>query len=322
MNTNVLITSAGQRVSLVKAFQKELKKKFPDSIVISVDFNPDLSPACRISDAYYKICRVNDSQYVSELLSICRENNIGMIVPTIDTELKILAENKAVFQKEDIHLIVSDQGFVNSCRDKRLLNDFFSAYNIRFPQPVDKYNPIFPLFIKPYDGSLSKDIYLIKTEAELTDYHKENPKFMFMEYIDPALYKEYTVDCYYNKDHQLCCAVPRQRIAVRSGEIQKGVTDKNNIIDYLNQKVATIPGAVGCITTQLFFNKVSNDIVAIEINPRFGGGYPLSYEAGANYPKMLIEEYFENKIITYTDDWENQLLMLRYDAEVLVRNYE
>ena len=322
MKTNILITSAGQRVSLVKAFQTELRKKFPDSKVITVDLRPELSPACHVSDSYYKICRVNNENYVFGLLEICEKENIGMVIPTIDTELMVLSENKALFDSKDIHLIVSDEEFIKHCRDKRELNDFFKNHDIRFPQPVDKYNPTFPLFIKPYDGSLSKDIFIIKEAAQLTDFHIGHPKFMFMEYVDPEFYKEYTVDCYFNKSNQLSCAVPRQRISVRSGEIHKGITAKNHIIDYLKEKISTIPGAIGCITFQLFFNKDNNDIIAIEINPRFGGGYPLSYEAGGNYPKMLMEEYFENKNITYTDDWEDKLLMLRYDAEVLVRDHE
>ncbi|PZU86790.1 MAG: carbamoyl phosphate synthase large subunit [Chryseobacterium sp.] len=322
MKTNILITSAGQRVSLVKAFKTELTKKFPDSKIITVDLSPELSPACQVSDRYYKISRVLDGNYISELLAICEKENIGMIVPTIDTELKVLAENSLLFKEKNIHLIVSDKDFVKNCRDKRELNNFFDSKSIQFPKPVDKHNPTFPLFIKPYDGSLSQDIYLIKEKSQLTDYHLNHPKFMFMEYVDPLEYKEYTVDCYYSKDNKLCCAVPRQRISVRSGEIHKGVTDKNGIINYLKTKINTIDGAIGCITVQVFYNKQKDDVIAIEINPRFGGGYPLSYEASANYPKMLIEEYFENKKIIYTDDWEDRLLMLRYDAEILVRNHE
>lgn len=322
MKTNILVTSAGQRVSLVRAFMKELREKFPKSRVIAVDLCPELSPACQIADFSYSICRVTDDNYIPQLLEICKKENVGMIIPTIDTELRVLSQHKAVFLQHQIYLIVSDESFVSSCRDKRELNHFFDKHSIHYPKPIDKTQPSFPLFIKPYDGSLSQDIYLIREVSELTEYHLTNPKFMFMEYVDPVLYKEYTVDCYYNKDHQLCCAVPRERIAVRSGEIHKGVTDKNDIVNYLKSKIETIEGAIGCVTVQVFYNKTDKDVIAIEINPRFGGGYPLSYAAGANYPKMLIEEYLEQKSIIYTDNWENRLLMLRYDAEVLVKNYE
>ena len=96
----------------------------------------------------------------------------------------------------------------------------------------------------------------------------------------------------------------------------------NEIVPYLNEKLAKIDGACGCLTMQFFLNKITRRIIGIEINPRFGGGYPLSYLAGANYPKWLIEEYILEKNIPFFNDWENNLLMLRYDDEVLVHNYE
>ena len=72
----------------------------------------------------------------------------------------------------------------------------------------------------------------------------------------------------------------------------------------------------------MFYHKTECNVLGIEINPRFGGGYPLSYLAGANYPKWLIKEYLFNEYIPVFGDWEDNLLMLRYDAEVLVHDYE
>lgn len=319
---NILITSAGQRVSLVKAFQKEIKAIDPDAKVYTVDLNPILAPACHISDGYRVVKRVTDTNYISELLAICNELGIKLIIPTIDTELLILAENKELFLKEGIVPIVSSLDFVKACRDKRIINQFFVDNNIDIPKSIDKNNPTFPLFIKPYDGSLSKDIFLINDKSELTDYHFQNPKLMFMEYIDHEKYDEYTVDTYYDKQGDLKCIVPRKRIFVRAGEVNKGVTHKNEIVDYVKDRLSHIEGAIGCLTMQFFFNRETKKIIGIEINPRFGGGYPLSYLAGANYPKYIIDEYILDKKIEYFDDWENNLLMLRYDDEILVRNYE
>jgi carbamoyl-phosphate synthase large subunit len=322
MSTNILITSAGQRVSLVKAFQKEIKKIDINNKVYTVDLNPVLAPACHISDGYRTIRRVTDSNYISELLLICKELEIKMIIPTIDTELLVLSENIDLFLKEGIIPIVSKLNFVKTCRDKRIINHFFKQNNIDVPQDIDISNPTFPLFIKPYDGSLSKDIFLIQRASDLTNYHLQNPKFMFMEYIDHLQHDEYTVDTYYDKHGDLKCIVPRKRIFVRAGEVNKGVTNKNEIVSYVKDRLSHIDGAVGCLTMQFFFNSESKRIIGIEINPRFGGGYPLSYLAGANYLKYLLDEYILNKSIKYFDEWENNLLMLRYDDEVLVRNYE
>lgn len=322
MKNNILITSAGQRVSLVKAFQNELKKLNKNNKVYTIDLNPILSPACQISDGYKKVEKVIHSDYITNLISICKEWEISLIIPTIDTELAILSENKNLFLKEGITPIVSDLHFVQICRDKRLTNQFFLDNKIEIPKNIDKDNLKFPLFIKPYDGSLSKDIFLINDKSELTNYHFENPKLMFMEYIDHNIYDEYTVDTYYDKKGDLKCIVPRKRIFVRAGEVNKGVTHRNRIVNYIKERLPHIDGAIGCLTMQFFFNQENERIIGIEINPRFGGGYPLSYLAGANYPKYLIDEYILDMEIDYYDGWEENLLMLRYDDEVLVRNYE
>lgn len=319
---NILITSAGQRVSLVKAFQKEIRNINNNGKVYTVDLNPILAPACHVSDGYRKMEKVTDPNYISQLLAICLELDIKLIIPTIDTELLILAENRDIFIKEGIIPIVSNLNFIKACRDKRIINDFFKKNNIEIPKQIEKDNLEFPLFIKPYDGSLSKDTFLINNESELTNYHFENPKLMFMEYIDHNHHDEYTVDTYYARNGKLKCVVPRKRIFVRAGEVNKGVTHKNEIVEYVRNRLAFIDGAIGCLTMQFFFNTKNKRIIGIEINPRFGGGYPLSYLAGANYPKYIIEEYVLNMEVEYFNDWESNLLMLRYDDEVLVRNYE
>ncbi|MDO4230247.1 MAG: ATP-grasp domain-containing protein [Capnocytophaga sp.] len=318
---NILITSAGQRVSLVKFFQQEIKKLNSENKVYTIDSAPILAPACIISDGYEKVCNVTNPNYIDTLLTICKKWKIKIIIPTIDTELLILSENKNFLLDNGIIPIISSPDFVKKCRDKYLTNIFFSTNNINTPKIIDKKKLKFPLFIKPYDGSSSKNTHIVKNISELSDAHLSNPKLMFMEYIDPALYDEYTVDAYYDKQHQLKCLVPRKRIFVRAGEINKGVTHKNEIVNFIKSRLNKIEGAIGCLTMQFFFNPDTKKIIGIEINPRFGGGYPLSYSAGANYPKYIIDEYILNKEIEFFDNWENNLLMLRYDNEVLVHNY-
>ncbi|WP_374539963.1 ATP-grasp domain-containing protein [Flavobacterium sp.] len=321
MSYNILITSAGQRVSLVRAFQKELKLIDAEAKVYTVDLNPVLAPACHVSDGYRTVKKVTDSNYIQELIAICKEFDIQLLIPTIDTELLVLAKHKHLFLEQGITPIVSSAEFVTICRDKRITNDFFLQNNIDVPRAVTKEKPTFPLYIKPYDGSLSFDTFLIQSASDLRPYHFENEKLMFMEYIDHDSYDEYTVDTYYDKKGDLKSIVPRKRITVRAGEVSKGVTQRNEIITCIKENLPHIEGAVGCLTMQFFFNPKTKRIIGIEINPRFGGGYPLSYLAGANYPKFLIEEYLLGKEIVFFDEWEANLLMLRYDDEVLVSNY-
>lgn len=319
---NILITSAGQRVSLVQAFKTELRQFVADGKVLTVDLNPILAPACHVSDGYFQVPRVTDPSYIDTLLNICLENHIKLIVPTIDTELLVLSEHIERFRAQGIAISVSDMALVQKCRDKRLTHELFSEYGIEIPKQFERDNLQFPLFAKPYNGSLSKGIFVAKSAVDLTEESLNNPELLFMEYISPEEYDEYTVDCYYDKHSQLKCVVPRKRIFVRAGEINKGVTRKNEIVRIFSEKLDRLQGARGCLTVQVFFHKTEKRVLGIEINPRFGGGYPLSYLARANYPQWLIKEYLFNENVPAFGDWEDNLLMLRYDAEVLVHHYE
>ncbi len=315
---NLLITSAGRRVGLVKAFQTELKKNFPNSKVYTAEANPEWASACRISDGYFTIPRVDDENYINSILDLCKHNEINVVIPTIDTELLVLSHAKELFSLNNIQIIVSDIDFISKCRDKRLTNFLFSELNIDVPRTINKENPTFPVFIKPYDGSLSKDIYLISKKEDLTDSILINPKLMFMEYISPVDFQEYSVDAYYDKNNILKCLVPRLRIEVRGGEISKGRTEKGKFYNTLKEKLHYLKGAVGCLTIQFFIGKTNDEIVGIEINPRFGGGFPLSFASGANYPGYIIQEYMMNESIEFIENWIENRVMLRFDSEVIL----
>lgn len=317
-NTNVLITSAGQRVALVRGFQEALRKFFPEAKVYTTDMNPRLAPAAYASDGCFEVMPVTAKDYIPQILQLCQENNIGMIVPTIDTELLVLSESKYLFEQNHIAVSVSSPEFIKVCRDKRKTAEFFVEKGIRTPRIFNKNNLTFPIFAKPYDGSLSANIHYIKNSEELTKEILEDPKMIFMEFVDRKEYKEYTVDLYYGSDHKVKCIVPRERIKVRAGEINKGITEKDPLTGYLYDKLETIEGCVGCICLQVFLKPGTCDVIGFEINPRFGGGYPLTHAAGGNYTELLIREYFLGEEVNYFDDWKDHLLMLRYDDAVFV----
>lgn len=315
---NILITSAGRRVSLVRLFKKELKRFFPDGKLFTTDTEPQFSAACFESDGAFKVSRNDSEGYIQELLALAVEQGVKIIIPTIDTGLQVLANNKEVFEREGITVLICSKDLIEIFRDKRKTSFFFTTYGIDIPEVYAKDSLQFPIFIKPYDGSMSMDTHHVATRDEITRYQLSNEKFIYMEYIDNKIFNEYTIDMYYDKNHDLKCLVPRKRIEVRDGEINKGITSKNFIFDFLKGKLNHIPGAEGCLTMQLFYHPDTHVIKAIEVNPRFGGGYPLSYLAGANYPEFIIREYLLGEKIDQCDDWESGLLMLRYDDEILV----
>lgn len=318
MQHNILITSAGKRVELLLEFQKELKALFPEAKILAADLNPNMAPACHKADECFAVPRVTSTDYIDKLLDICEVHDVRLVIPTIDTELQVLADKRNKFEEIGTYVMVSDPQFISICRDKRRTMALFDHLGIRNPKPIDKYNPTYPMFAKPYDGSLSTNIHVIHSADELTSEILSDPKLMFMEYIDKSEYKEFTVDMYYDSNGYVKSIVPRERIEIRSGEVNKGATRKNFLVDYLKDKMNCVPGIRGCICIQLFYRESDNDVVGIEINPRYGGGYPLSYYAGAKFPQLMIDEYINGNAITYIDDWTDNTVMLRYDSQVIV----
>lgn len=313
--TNILLSSAGRRVELARAFKTELTARGLSGKVIATDCNPQLSAACHVADLAFASPRVNDKNYIGFMLDLCKANRVSIVVPTIDPELLVLSQNRQLFEDEGIAVIISDENLVRRCRDKRLTAGLFRQLGIDTPAIYDPSDIRFPCFAKPYDGSCSIGARVIAHEGMMGEGSHSPEDMIFMELID-GTHKEYTVDAYYDRWGRLTCFVPRHRIAVRAGEICKGVTRRNHVYDYLYPKIKTMDGAKGCLTLQLFANENTGRVAAIEINPRFGGGYPLSYRAGANYPGWLIDEYIKGLSIPFEDRWEEDLMTLRYDADI------
>ncbi len=314
---NILLLSAGRRVELAQAFINEVKSRGLNSRLLATEMNPEVSAACQVVDIAIKAPKVTDPVYMDFLLSTCIAEHVGLVVPTIDTELMLLAQNRKRFAAHGIHVVISDESLVRVCRDKRLTAKMFQQMGIDTPQIYDRSAITFPCFAKPYDGSCSLGAMAIRTPEMLLDTMLSDEKMMFMELIETG-FTEYTVDAYFDRQGVLRCFVPRERIETRAGEVSKGVTRRNHVYEYLKDKLPTLLGARGCITLQLFSNSLTGRFAALEINPRFGGGYPLSYCAGANYPGWLIDEYLLNQGVSSAPDWEANLMMLRYDAKVLV----
>ena len=318
---NILITSAGRRVSLIKAFKEVSKKLKLKSKVFITDLNPNISPSSYFADDSFKIGLFNDPDYVKDLLAICLKNKISILIPTLDTELILLAKSKSLFNANGINIIISDLNLIEILRDKITTNTFFNSLNIKTPVIFNKDNMKFPVFLKPLNGSNSKGIYKADNFKEIKQSDLESNNMMILENIDNTIYDEYTVDLYYDKNSSLKCVVPRIRLKVVGGESNQGITKKNEVLDFVKDRFNFLQGAIGCLTLQVFSNKSNpGDIIGIEINPRFGGGYPFSLNAGANFPEFIIREYILNEQIEYFDKWKDNCLNIRYENEIIIND--
>lgn len=315
---DILILSAGRRVSLVRLFQKAASDY--GLVVGTADMQPQMSSACRDCGIWIKLPHVGAFDYAMQLEDYCRSTGVKLIIPTIDTELHVLARLKAHFASFGCTIVVSEIDIVEHCADKRITENLVARYGLKVPRAMQPDALTYPLIIKPYDGSLSVGITVARSPRDITPAHLENPRNMFCDYLEHSEYEEFTCDAYFDRGHRIRSVVPRFRIEVRGGEVSKGRAVRNDIVPFLMEGLKTMPGAVGCLTIQLMRHKNNGEIYLIEINPRFGGGYPLTAATGAVYHRWLIEEYILNRNVETYVDWEDGLTMLRYDAEVFVRD--
>lgn len=313
MIKNILITSAGRRVSLVKNFQDTLKKFNLDGKVFTTDMNPELSSACHISDGYLKVPRVTDKDYLNILKEYCIKNNISMVIPTIDTELHILSQKKEEFFKDGILLAISSTEICEIFYLKDSTEKFFIKNGLDTPRSIEDIKTCsYPIFAKLNNSSCSIGAQIVYT-PEIAKELSSDKNYVFQEFIQG---EEFTVDTFIDRKGEVISIVPRQRLEVRAGEVSKAKAVKDpRIIQAIIKLCSKLDGAYGCITIQLF--RTDDRIVFIEINPRFGGGYPLSPKAGANFAEYLIKDYLGEKL-EYSEEWNDNTIMLRYDAEVII----
>ena len=111
--------------------------------------------------------------------------------------------------------------------------------------------------------------------------------------------------------------VPRERLETRGGEISKGITRRGAVMTLLRPALEKLRQARGCLTVQIFLSPNHDRLLGVEINPRFGGGYPLSHEAGAGFPQLMIREWLLSESLSWQDEWKANMMMLRYDSMVI-----
>lgn len=314
---NILITSAGRRVQLVRFFQQALSKCGVSGCVLAMDLNPEWSSAARVADARFVSPRATDGDYGAFLLELVQREHIRLIIPTIDTDLLPLAGLSAALRDLKCEVVISDAELIAVCRDKHRTNDWFHAMGFETPRILNRCHLVYPCFVKPRDGSGSVGACAVLSPQMLSAHTLEDDNLLFMTYCDPQEYDEYTVDVYYDRNGKMTCLVPRKRIEVRAGEISKGIALKGKTYEYLWTRLQSVPGARGCLTYQFFVTKGEDRWLGSELNARFGGGYPLTHAAGANFPQWLVREYLLGEQIPVFEGWRDRTAMVRYDSEII-----
>lgn len=282
----ILFTGVGRRIELIQAFREAalvLDKKLKI-------YGEDLTltaPALAYCDEVRQIAGIGEPNYIDDLLKVCKDDNIDLLIPTIDTGLLILAENRERFDTIGTKAMISSREMVKLCRDKNLTFQFFVDCGLHAPMPVndwEKYNSGYPAFIKPKDGSSSINAFKVENERKLEIYANQIKDYIVQPFVSG---REYTIDIFCDWDGNPVSIVPRERLQVRAGEVNKTkIFMDEQMIDESRQLCAAFKPC-GAITVQLIRDESGVDWF-IEINPRYGGGAPLSMKAGGRSAETVL----------------------------------
>ena len=320
---NILLSCAGRRVELLQILDKTLFSLGIAGEVVATDAQP-FAPAFVLAKKQAIVPRVTAPNFIPEMLRIAKSQGVRWIIPTIDTELPILARAKSQFEDENVHVMVSSPETIEIAADKRnthawfVKNGFPTFEQCTIAEALANPEWRYPCFAKPAGGSRSIGAARIESRHALeirqsTPGHEDD----VIESLGHGF--EVTVDAYVSPCTGKClCVVPRRRLEVRDGEVSKGKTiDAPEIIELVRNVAEKLPGACGTICIQMFFDPDTRRIQLMEINPRFGGGYPLTDAAGAHFARWYLEETL-GLPCTASEDWTRGLVMLRYDQSVFI----
>ena len=315
---SVLVSSAARRVALVEIFRRVLEEVGLPPRVVAADAAP-LSAACAVADRAALVPPCTDPDFVPSLIEICREEEIRLLIRTIDPELSALAAARADFAAVGTTVAVSAPEVVRTTSDKRLAHGLL----VRHGLPTVEQDEVatvrsagwdFPLVVKPVAGSASEGVQVVTTPTAFEAAVESGDVVVQRQ----ARGEEYTVDCLVDNVGRMLGGVPRRRLTVRGGEVSKGRTvDVPALTQAAGDVCAALPGAFGVLNVQMFLDPDDGSISIIEVNPRFGGGYPLSHAAGAPFVRWLIQHAWGLRA-ELDMSWRDGVVMLGFDDAVFL----
>ncbi len=313
---HILFTGVGRRVELMQAFRQAALHLGINLKLYGADM-AGTAPALTYCDFTRKVCGMGEPGYIRQLLEICKEDHIDLLIPTIDTDLLILSKNVQEFEKEGTKVLISKPEKIAVCRDKNYTADFFESCGLKAPRTYNnykKYSGEYPCFIKPKDGSSSINAFKVNDLGELEVYAEKIGDYIVQPYIEG---KEYTIDVFCDFDGSPIYITPRERVAVRAGEVLKTKICMDDRMIQESQKLIEKFRPCGPMAVQLIRQDVTEEDYFIEINPRFGGGSPLSMKSGARSAEAILK-MLSGERIEYEEPQWNGAVYSRFDQSVCI----
>ena len=312
----LLFTGVGRRIELLQAFRNAALVLNKNVKIYGADM-AGTAPALCYCDYTRKVVAMKDERYIDNLLDICREDKIDLLIPTIDTDLLVLSGNKEKFEKIGTKVMISDPDKVLICRDKNNTSQFFVDCGLAAPMPVNdvsRYAGGFPAFIKPKDGSSSINAFKVEDKEELLMYSQQVEDYIIQPFISG---KEYTIDIFCDFEGNPVSIIPRERMQVRAGEVLKTKISMDETMIKEARALCSKFKPCGPITVQLIQDEKTGVNYYIEINPRYGGGAPLSMKAGARSAQYILQ-LLSKEEVKAPENIEDGAIYSRFDQSVCI----
>lgn len=313
----ILITGVGRRIELIQAFRQAALKLNINLKLYGADM-AGTAPALAYCDYTRRVCAMRDPQYIQQLVDICVEERIDLVMPTIDTDLLVLSQHVAEFESIGVKVLISKQDKILICRDKNNTGDFFISCGLKAPKTYHNYKEYpgpYPCFIKPKDGSSSVKAFKVADMEELAVYAGQVEDYVIQPFVSG---REFTIDIFCDFEGNPIYITPRERIQVRAGEVLKTQICMDETMIEQAQKLCKVFKPCGPITVQLIQDQSTGDNYYIEINPRFGGGAPLSMKAGARSAEALLKLIVEETVAYQENASCNGAVYSRFDQSVCI----
>lgn len=304
---NVILTCAGRRNYLLKFFQEALGNQ---GKVFAGDATME-APTLQEADESFLLPPINHSEYFEKLLDICQQNQVRLLIPLNDLELPYLAKQRDRFLAIGTILVVSSPAVVDICFDKFATFQFLQNIGVSTPktylsisearEAIQQDEISFPVVVKPRWGSASIGIEYPEDEEELELAYRFVKKSLMRSFLaevsssDPdrciliqerLIGQEHGLDIINNLQGAYITTLVKRKLTMRAGETDRAVTVENEEIKQLGAKIGQKLGHIGNLDCDVIVGE--KGLCVLELNPRFGGGYPFSQMAGANIPAALI----------------------------------
>lgn len=253
---------------------------------VAADADP-LAPALYHAERRAIVPRVLDPGYVPTLAELVAEHDIRLVVPLTDLDQGILAASRDALAPALV--LVPSPGVCATMGDKYLAHRFFEQHGIATPRtwlPADVPDDArYPLLVKVREGFGSRHIYRAADPDELGFFLRYTPVDSMVQ--EACLGEEHSIDVFCDLDGRCLNAIPRSMIQSKGGESIKGMSLKDpELIDH-GARVAETIGIIGPATVQCF-REPDGALPVTDVNPRFGGAFPLPLAAGSRYPELAL----------------------------------